>query len=75
MTEEQEEAIEKLENLCEYGLCYTINEEIQEKMKTVLYILTERDREIECNKMTHDCKECIKKYFERKVTYERKRQS
>ena len=23
--------------------------------------------EIECNKMTHDCKECIKQYFERKV--------
>lgn len=23
--------------------------------------------EIECNKMTHDCKDCIKQYFERKV--------
>lgn len=23
--------------------------------------------EIECNKMTHDCKNCIKQYFERKV--------
>lgn len=23
--------------------------------------------EIECDKMTHDCKECIKQYFERKV--------
>ena len=23
--------------------------------------------EIECNKMTHDCKDCIKQYFENKV--------
>ena len=23
--------------------------------------------EIECNKMTHDCKDCVKQYFERKA--------
>ena len=26
--------------------------------------------EIECNKMTHDCKDCIKQYFERKAENE-----
>ena len=29
--------------------------------------------EIECNKMTHDCKNCIKQYFERKVKNENKK--
>ena len=28
--------------------------------------------EIECNKMTHDCKDCVKQYFERKVEDETK---
>lgn len=26
--------------------------------------------EIECNKMTYDCKECVKQYFEDKATQE-----
>ena len=46
MTKEQE-AIENLENLSEYGLCYTINEKIQEDIKTVLNMLKEKDAEIE----------------------------
>ena len=28
--------------------------------------------EIKCNKMTHDCKDCVKQYFERKVEDETK---
>lgn len=146
MTKEQE-AIENLENLSEYGLCYTINEKIQEDIETVLNMLKEKEAEIEkykklladnlarnlndsikakekadtdlddlnkgwqlelekkdkmidlmaeyisdldidediCKKQSDnncddinrevECKECIKQYFERKVTYERKRQS
>lgn len=46
MTKEQE-AIENLENLSEYGLCYTINEKIQEDIETVLNMLKEKDTEIE----------------------------
>ena len=46
MTKEQE-AIENLENLSEYGLCYTINEKIQEDIETVLNMLKEKDAEIE----------------------------
>lgn len=46
MTKEQE-AIENLENLSEYGLCYTINEKIQEDLETVLNMLKEKDAEIE----------------------------
>lgn len=45
MTKEQE-AIENLENLSEYGLCYTINEKIQEDIETVLNMLKEKDAEI-----------------------------
>lgn len=160
MTKEQE-AIENLENLSEYGLCYTINEKIQEDIETVLNMLKENSAEIHqkntelaeknaeiekykklladnlarnlndsikakekadtdlddldkgwkvelekkdtmidlmaeyisdldidediCKKQSDnncddinrevECKECIKQYFERKVTYERKRQS
>lgn len=47
MTKEQEEAIERLENLCEYGLCYTINEEVIIAIETVLNMLKEQDKEIE----------------------------
>ena len=46
MTKEQE-AIENLENLSEYGLCYTINEKIQEDIETVLNMLKEKEAEIE----------------------------
>lgn len=46
MTKEQE-AIENLENLSEYGLCYTINEKIQEDIETVLNMLKEKDKEIQ----------------------------
>lgn len=46
MTKEQE-AIENLENLSEYGLCYTINEKIQEDIETVLNMLKQKDAEIE----------------------------
>lgn len=45
--DEQEKAIENLENLSEYGLCYTITEKIQEDIKTVLNMLKEKDKEIE----------------------------
>lgn len=45
--DEQEKAIENLENLSEYGLCYTITEKIQEDIKTVLNMLKEKDAEIE----------------------------
>ena len=45
MTKEQE-AIENLENLSEYGLCYTINEKIQEDIETVLNMLKENSAEI-----------------------------
>ena len=43
----EQEAIENLENLSEYGLCYTINEKIQEDIETVLNMLKEKDTEIE----------------------------
>lgn len=46
MTKEQE-AIENLENLSEYGLCYTINEKIQEDLETVLNMIKEKNAEIE----------------------------
>ena len=46
MTKEQE-AIENLENLSEYGLCYTINEKIQEDIDTVLNMIKEKNAEIE----------------------------
>lgn len=45
--DEQEKAIENLENLSEYGLCYTITEKIQEDIKTVLNMLKEKDEETE----------------------------
>ena len=46
MTKEQEEAIENFEKLSEYGLCYTINEKIQEDMKIVLDMLKEQEKQI-----------------------------
>ena len=53
MTKEQE-AIENLENLSEYGLCYTINEKIQEDIETVLNMLKEKDAEIEKYKQLYN---------------------
>lgn len=44
---EQEEAIDRLENLSEYGLCYTITEDIQQDLKMVLSMLKEKDKQIE----------------------------
>lgn len=58
MTKEQE-AIENLENLSEYGLCYTINEKIQEDIETVLNMLKEKEAEIE--KLRKHNKELLRK--------------
>lgn len=52
--DEQEKAIEDLENLSEYGLCYTITEKIQENIKTALNMLKEKDKKIEYYKKQKD---------------------
>ena len=58
MTKEQK-AIENLEALSEYGLCYTINEKIQEDLETVLNMLKERDKKIE--KLRNNNKDLLRK--------------
>ena len=47
MTEEEKNAIEILENLSEYGLCYNITEEHQEVMKTILNLIIKLRKENE----------------------------
>lgn len=47
MTTEQKEAIDNLEKLSEYGLCYTINEKIIEDIETVLNLITKLQKENE----------------------------
>lgn len=47
MTKEEKEAVENLESLSEYGLCYTITEEIQENLKTLLNLIQTQQAEIE----------------------------
>ena len=46
MTTEQKEAIDNLEKLSEYGLCYTINEKIIVDIETVLNLIQEQEKEI-----------------------------
>ena len=47
MTTEQKEAIDNLEKLSEYGLCYTINEKNIVDIETVLNLIQEQEKEIE----------------------------
>lgn len=44
MTTEQKEAIDNLEKLSEYGLCYTINEKIIVDIETVLNLIQEQEK-------------------------------
>ena len=47
MTTEQKEAIDNLEKLSEYGLCYTINEKNIVDIETVLNLIQKQEKEIE----------------------------
>ena len=47
MTTEQKEAIDNLEKLSEYCLCYTINEKNIVDIETVLNLIQEQEKEIE----------------------------
>nr|DAP07894.1 MAG TPA: hypothetical protein [Caudoviricetes sp.] len=42
-----EQAVNLLDDLSEYGLCYNITEEYQEAMKLVLSMLEEKNRQID----------------------------
>lgn len=46
MLEEDKEAIERLEELVEYGLCYNITESIQEDLKIALNLIQKQQEEI-----------------------------
>ena len=46
MTTEQKEAIDNLEKLSEYGLCYTINEKNIVDIETVLNLIQEQEKEL-----------------------------
>lgn len=50
LSEDEKKAIELLENLSEYGLCYNITEEYQENFKTVLKFITKLQKEIDHQK-------------------------
>lgn len=52
MTKEQ--AVNLLDDLSEYGLCYNITEEYQEAMKLVLSVLEEKDKQIDKLKKHND---------------------
>lgn len=62
MSEEEKKAIEDLRNKLD----------IAEKMIDEMANYIGQDircirPEIECNKMTHDCRDCVKEYFRKKV--------
>lgn len=47
MTEEEKETISILEDLAEHGLCYTVTEDIQGKLKIILNLIQRKDRQID----------------------------
>lgn len=47
LSEDEKKAIELLENLSEYGLCYNITEEYQENFKIALNLITKLQKENE----------------------------
>lgn len=47
LTDEEKKAIEQLEDLSEYGLCYNITEEYQKSMKIVLNLIENQQKEID----------------------------
>lgn len=47
MTEEEKETIAILEDLAEHGLCYTVTEDIQGKLKIILNLIQKQQEEIE----------------------------
>ena len=79
MTTEQKEAIDNLEKLSEYGLCYTINEKIIVDIETVLNLIQEKEEELKKKDKIIDelakafkqddvrSVEEIKQFYERKV--------
>ena len=82
MTTEQKEAIDNLEKLSEYGLCYTINEKIIVDIETVLNLIQEKEEELKKKDKIIDelakafkqddarSVEEIKQFYERKVENE-----
>ena len=82
MTTEQKEAIDNLEKLSEYGLCYTINEKIIVDIETVLNLIQEKEEELKKKDKIIDelakafkqddvrSVEEIKQFYERKVKNE-----
>lgn len=59
MTEEEKETISILEDLAEHGLCYTVTEDIQGKLKIILNLIQKQQKEIE--KLRNKNKDLLRK--------------
>ena len=74
LIKEQQEKIAKYEKIYKEYDCYRWVKELDKKDKQIdlMADFIGQDMrcirpEIKCNKMTHDCKDCVKQYFENKV--------
>ena len=75
LIKEQQDKIAKYEKIYKEYDCYRWVKELDKKDKQIDLMadfIGQDMRCIECNKMTHDCKDCVKQYFERKVEDETK---
>lgn len=74
LIKEQQDKIAKYEKIYKEYDCYRWVKELDKKDKQIdlMADFIGQDMrcirpEIKCNKMTHDCKDCVKQYFENKV--------